>query len=175
MALIRACNSPDSVYVARQKCIHVSLFIHPRVVKQLGLKTKKLARPRKVKNVDRTLNRSREIMDAVTLLIKHNVMIPGRRAGRPDRPGQATQTKTRSTACEATRQKQYDESTFSARLAEALRQHGVAVRTTRTSLSMMSDITDQLARLASKTSKSSSDEDVLARHGLHSLERPPRR
>jgi predicted aspartyl protease len=78
MALIRACNSPDSVYVARQKCIHVSLllhagtkraikkalldtgatenFIHPRVMKQLGIKTKKLARPRKVKNVDGTLN-----------------------------------------------------------------------------------------------------------------------
>jgi hypothetical protein len=65
MALIQACNSPDSVYVARQKCIHVSLllhartkraikkalldtgatenFIHPCVMKQLGIKTKKLA------------------------------------------------------------------------------------------------------------------------------------
>jgi hypothetical protein len=65
MALIRACNSPDSVYVARKKCIHVSLllhagskqaikkallntgatknFINPQIVKQLGLKTKKLA------------------------------------------------------------------------------------------------------------------------------------
>jgi predicted aspartyl protease len=67
MALIRACNSPDSVYVARKKCIHVSLllharpkqaikkalldtgatknFVHPRIMKQLGLKTKKLAQP----------------------------------------------------------------------------------------------------------------------------------
>jgi predicted aspartyl protease len=94
MALIRVCNSPDSVYVARQKCIHVSLllhagtkraikkalldtgatenFIHPHVVKQLGIKTKKLTRPQKVKNVDGTLNRSGEITDAVTLLVKHN-------------------------------------------------------------------------------------------------------
>jgi hypothetical protein len=43
-----------------------------RVVKQLGLKTRKLAQPRKVKNVDRTLNQSGEIMDMVTLLVKHN-------------------------------------------------------------------------------------------------------
>jgi hypothetical protein len=50
-----------------------------------------------------------------------DVTIPGTRAGRPDRPGQATQTKTQSMAREATRQKQYDESMFSARLAEALR------------------------------------------------------
>jgi hypothetical protein len=103
------------------------------------------------------------------------VTIPGRRAGRPDRPGQATQTKTQSTAREATRQRRYDESTFSARLAEVLRRHGVAVRTTRTSSSMMSDITDQLARLASKTSKSNSDEDVPVRHGLRGPEHPPRR
>jgi hypothetical protein len=94
MALIQAYNSPDSVYVARQKCIHVSLllhagpkqaikkalldpratenFIHPWVVKQLGLKTKKLTCPRKVKNVDGTLNQSGEIMDAIILLVKHN-------------------------------------------------------------------------------------------------------
>jgi predicted aspartyl protease len=66
------------MYVARQKCIHVSLllhagtkraikkalldtgatenFIHPCVVKQLGLKSKKLTQPWKVKNIDGTLN-----------------------------------------------------------------------------------------------------------------------
>jgi hypothetical protein len=75
----------------------------------------------------------------------YNVTIPGRCIGRPDRPGRATQTKTRDTAHAATRQRRYDESTFSARLAEALRRHGVAVRTARTSSSVMRDITDQLA------------------------------
>jgi hypothetical protein len=103
------------------------------------------------------------------------VTIPGIRAGRPDRPGQATQTKTRGTARTTMRQKRYDESTFSARLAEALRRHGVAVRTARTSSSVMRDITDQLARLASTGGKSNSDEDVPARHGPHGPERPPRR
>jgi gag-polyprotein putative aspartyl protease len=66
------------VYVAKKKSIHASLllhtgskramkkalldtgatenFIHPRVVKQLSLQTKKLSKPRKVKNVDGTLN-----------------------------------------------------------------------------------------------------------------------
>jgi hypothetical protein len=73
------------------------------------------------------------------------------------------------------RQKRYDESTFSARLAEALRRHGVAVRMARTSSSVMSDIMDQLARLASTGSKSNSDKDVPARHGPCSPERPPRR
>jgi hypothetical protein len=94
MALIRACNSPDSVYVAKKKSIHTSLllhtgskramkkallntgatenFIHPRVVKQLSLKTKKLSKPRKVKNMDGTLNQSREITDAVTLIVMYN-------------------------------------------------------------------------------------------------------
>jgi hypothetical protein len=56
-------------------------------------------------------------------------MIPGIRAGRPNHPELATQTKTRDTARMATRQQRYDENTFSARLAEALRRHGVAVRT----------------------------------------------
>jgi hypothetical protein len=73
------------------------------------------------------------------------------------------------------RQKRYDESTFSARLAEVLRRHRVAVRTARTSSSVMSDITDQLARLVSTGSKSNSDEDVPVRHGPHGPERPPRR
>jgi hypothetical protein len=103
------------------------------------------------------------------------VTIPGIRAGRPDRPGQATQTKTRGTARTAMRQKRYDESTFSARLAEALRRHGVAVRTARTSSSVIRDITDQLARHTSTGRKSNSDEDVRARHGPHGPERPPRR
>jgi hypothetical protein len=73
------------------------------------------------------------------------VTVLGRRASRPNHPGRATQTKTRDTARAAMRQKQYDESTFSARLAEALRRHRVAVRTARTSSSVMRDITDQLA------------------------------
>jgi hypothetical protein len=94
MALIRACNSPDSVYVAKKKSIHTSLllhagskkamkkalldtgatenFVHPCVVKQLSLRTKKLSKPRKVKNVDGTLNQSGEITDAVTLIVTHN-------------------------------------------------------------------------------------------------------
>jgi hypothetical protein len=73
------------------------------------------------------------------------------------------------------RQKRYNETTFSARLAEALRRHGVAVRMARTSSSVMEGITDQLARLASTGSKSNSDEDVPARHGPCGPERPPRR
>jgi hypothetical protein len=104
-----------------------------------------------------------------------DVTIPGIRAGRPDCPGQTAQTKTRRTARTAMRQKQYNESTFSARLAEALRRHGVAVRTARTSSSVMGDIMDQLAQLASTGSKSNSDKDVPAQHGLRSPERPPRR
>jgi gag-polyprotein putative aspartyl protease len=47
-------------------------FIHPHVVKQLSLKTKKLAKPWKVKNVDGTLNQSGEITNAVTLIVTHN-------------------------------------------------------------------------------------------------------
>jgi Reverse transcriptase (RNA-dependent DNA polymerase) len=54
------------------------------------------------------------------LIATDDVTIPGIRAGRPDRPGRATQTKTRSTAHAAIRQKRYDESTFSVRLTEAL-------------------------------------------------------
>jgi hypothetical protein len=71
----------------------------------------------------------------------------------------------------ATQQKQYNESTFSARLAEALRQHGVAVHMTRTSSFVMRDITDQLARLISKDN--SSNEDVPAQHGPGGPVRPP--
>jgi Aspartyl protease len=82
------------MYVAKKKSIHASLllytslkramkkalldtgatenFIHPHVVKQLSLKTKKLMKLQKVKNVDGTLNQSREITDVVTLIIMHN-------------------------------------------------------------------------------------------------------
>jgi hypothetical protein len=62
---------------------------------------------------------------------------------------------------------------FLARLAKALRRHGMAVRTTRTSSSVMRDITDQLTRLVSKEDENSSDEDIPAWHGLCSPERPP--
>jgi Chromo (CHRromatin Organisation MOdifier) domain len=102
-----------------------------------------------------------------------DVMIPGMRAAWPNRPGRAIQTKTWSTARAATRQRQYNESTFSARLAEALRRHGMAVRMARTSSSVMGDITDQLVRLASTGSKSNSDEDIPVWHGPRGLERPP--
>jgi hypothetical protein len=132
MALIQACNSPDSVYVAKKKSIHASLLLHTGFV-----------------------------------------MIPGICASRPDRPGRATQTKMWGTARTAVRQKRYDESTFSARLAKVLRRHGTAVHTARTSSSVMRGITDQLARLASKDSRSSSNEDVPARHGPCGPERPP--
>jgi hypothetical protein len=107
--------------------------------------------------------------------VSGSVTVPGGRTGQPDRPGRAAQTKTQRSARTAIRQKQYDESMFSACLAEALRQHGVAVRTARTSSSVMRDITDQLVRLASTGSKSNSDEDVPARHGPCGPERPPRR
>jgi hypothetical protein len=103
------------------------------------------------------------------------VTIPGICAGRPDRPGRSAQTRMQSMARATTRQRQYDESMFSARLAEALRRHRVAVRTTCTSSSVMRNITDQLARLASRESKdNSSNEDVLDRHGRRGLECPPR-
>jgi hypothetical protein len=71
----------------------------------------------------------------------------------------------------AMQQKQYNESTFSARLAEALQQHGVAVRTTHTSLFVIRDIMDQLARLVSKND--SGNEGVPAQHGPGGPVRPP--
>jgi hypothetical protein len=49
-----------------------------------------------------------------------DVTIPRRRARWPDRPERTILTKVRSTACAATGQRQYDESTFLAQLAEAL-------------------------------------------------------
>jgi hypothetical protein len=93
MALIWACAT-ESVYVSRRKSIKISLllhtkqkqaiikallnlgatkcFIHPKVVKQLQIKKVKLPKPRKVKNVDRTLNQSGEVTKGVILVIKHN-------------------------------------------------------------------------------------------------------
>jgi hypothetical protein len=97
---------------------------------------------------------------------RRGVTIPRIRTGWPDRPGRTAQMKTQRAAHTTTRQQRYNEGTFSARLAEALRQHGAAVRTACTSLSVMRNITDQLARLASKEVKDSSNEDVPARHGL---------
>jgi hypothetical protein len=102
------------------------------------------------------------------------VTIPGIRAGWPNCPGQAVQTKTQKAAHTAVWQQRYNEGTFSARLAEALRRHGVAVHTARTSSSVMKDIMDQLTRLASKGGQNSSNKDVPAWHGLCGLERPPR-
>jgi hypothetical protein len=49
-----------------------------------------------------------------------DVTIPRICAGWPNRPGRAVQMKTQGAAHTATRQKQYNESTFSAHLAEAL-------------------------------------------------------
>jgi hypothetical protein len=104
----------------------------------------------------------------------HLVTIPRERAGRTDCPERMILTKKRGTARTVTRQRHYEESTFLARLAKALRRHGMAVCTTRTSSSMMRDITDQLARLAGKRDKDSSNEDVPAQHGPCGPERPPR-
>jgi hypothetical protein len=104
------------------------------------------------------------------------VTVPGtraERAGRPNRPEQTISTKAWSMARMTARQRQYEESTFSARLAKALRRHGMTVRTAHTSSSVMRDIMDQLARLASKTGKSSSDGDVPDRHRPRGPERPP--
>jgi predicted aspartyl protease len=93
MALIRACIT-ESVYVSRKRSIKINLllhterkraikkalldsgatecFIHPNVVEQLQLTKVKLPKPRKVKNVDGTLNQSGEVIEGVILIIKHN-------------------------------------------------------------------------------------------------------
>jgi hypothetical protein len=107
-----------------------------------------------------------------------NVTIDGRRPRRPrwpNHPDRPVLAKIRSMARIAIRQRQYDERTFSARLAKVLQRHGMAVRTTCTSSSVIRDITDQLARLASKEGRDSSNEDIPAWHGLCGPERPPRR
>ena len=57
-------------------------FIHPRVVQRLQLKTKKLVKPRSVRNVDGTLNKAGRIEQAVEITVgyqgkktKHNFFI----------------------------------------------------------------------------------------------------
>jgi hypothetical protein len=46
-------------------------FIHPRMVRQLGLKTKDLSKPRKVRNVDGTPNQAGEIRQACEMTIQY--------------------------------------------------------------------------------------------------------
>ena len=87
-ALIRAANR-DTVYLARNKSILAKImvrtrkkradrealvdsganecFINPKTVKQLGVKTKQLKFPRKVKNVDGTYNKAGRITEAAIL------------------------------------------------------------------------------------------------------------
>jgi hypothetical protein len=96
MALIQTCAT-DTVYIARKKSIKINLllhtdqkqairralldsqatecFIHPKVVKQLNLRSIKLPKPQKVKNVDGTLNQSGEVKEGVILIIKHNGLL----------------------------------------------------------------------------------------------------
>jgi len=57
-------------------CGATECFIHPQAVKRLKLTTRKLAKTRKVQNVDGTPNKSGEILKAVDLLVNNN----GRRA-----------------------------------------------------------------------------------------------
>jgi hypothetical protein len=93
MALIWACVT-KSVYISRKRSIKINLllhteqkraikkallnsgatecFIHPKIVKQLQLIKVKLPKPRKVKNVDGTLNQSGEVTEGVILVVKHN-------------------------------------------------------------------------------------------------------
>jgi predicted aspartyl protease len=47
-------------------------FIHPRMVRQLGLKTKDLSKPRKVRNVDGTPNQAGEIQQACKMTIQYH-------------------------------------------------------------------------------------------------------
>jgi hypothetical protein len=93
MALIWVCIT-ESIYISRRKSIKVNLllhteqkrairkallnsgaiecFIHPKVAEQLQLKRVKLPKPQKVKNIDRTLNQSGEVIKGVILIIKYN-------------------------------------------------------------------------------------------------------
>jgi hypothetical protein len=89
-----------------------------------------------------TFKTSQLMADEKALLDSGAVTIARKRTGRTNHPERTTMQGMARTAA---RQKRHDESTFSARLAEALRRHRVAVRTTRTSSSMMRDIMDQLA------------------------------
>jgi len=53
-------------------CGATECFIHPQAVDKLKLTTRKLSRARKVQNIDRTLNKSGEILEAVDLLVNNN-------------------------------------------------------------------------------------------------------
>jgi len=53
-------------------CGATECFIHPQAVERLKLITRKLAKPRKVQNVDGTPNKSGEILEAVDLLVNNN-------------------------------------------------------------------------------------------------------
>src|SRR5258708_18989572 len=46
-------------------------FVSPRVVQELGMKTRKLHTPRNVQNVDGTPNKSGKIVEAIDLVINH--------------------------------------------------------------------------------------------------------
>lgn len=83
----------SSVYMSRNKAIKVPFalrtrykrvdrkvlldsgttknFIHPRAVRQLELRTNKLQQPHDVQNVDRTVNKGRQIEKTTTLCINH--------------------------------------------------------------------------------------------------------
>jgi hypothetical protein len=45
-------------------------FIHPKLLKQLGLGTQALDRPRKIWNIDRTTNRAGQLMSFVDLEVR---------------------------------------------------------------------------------------------------------
>ena len=47
-------------------------FIHPQVVARLQLTKRKLEKPQKVQNIDRTANKDGEILEAVDLLVNNN-------------------------------------------------------------------------------------------------------
>ena len=91
MALARALDT-ESVYIAKRRSIQVAVqlytrfrrvkvdalldcgatenFIHPRLVKQMKLVTKKLKKPRQVRNVDGTLNKAGEVTEVAILEIQ---------------------------------------------------------------------------------------------------------
>src|SRR5260221_5581064 len=92
MTLIRAVGT-GSVYRSKNKAIYAPFalrtsnkrvdrkalldsgatecFVHPRVVRELGIKMRKLHTPRNVRNVDGTPNKSGKIVDAIDLIIDH--------------------------------------------------------------------------------------------------------
>jgi len=92
MTLIRAVGT-GSVYRSKNKVIYVPFalrtkerrvdqkalldsgatecFIHPRKVKQLGIKTKKLQTPRSIRNVDGTPNKAGKITGAAEFVTDH--------------------------------------------------------------------------------------------------------